>query len=96
MKRILALAVVLGLLILAGVVMANPAPPAMARCERIHDAIRALDVAMEEMEHSGHDFCGHKDEAMEATRRAHHQLEEAERCDRCRDRDHDRDRDDRR
>jgi predicted lipoprotein len=90
MKKMLGLVVILGLLIFAAMVAAKPAPPAMARCERIHEAVHALDVAMEDMEHAGHDFCGHKEEAMEATRRAHHQLEEAERCDRCRgDRDHD-------
>ena len=44
---------------------------------------------MDEMEHAGHDFCGHKGEAMEATRRAIEELRRAERCDR--DRDHDRD-----
>lgn len=92
MKKTFGLVLILGLLILAGIVMAKPAPPAMARCPRIHEAIHALDVAMEEMDHAGHDFCGHKDEAMEATRRAHEQLRRAEECDRCGDRDHDHDR----
>jgi hypothetical protein len=35
------------------------------------------------MEHAGHDFCGHKVEAMEATRHAVEQLHRAEACDRC-------------
>ena len=90
MKKVLGLALTVGLMTFAGMVVAKPAPPAMARCPRIHEAVHALDVAIEEMEHAGHDFCGHKEEAMEAARRAHHQLEEAERCDRCGNRDHDR------
>jgi hypothetical protein len=84
MKKILSLAVFLGLLIFAAMVVAKPAPPAMARCPRIHEAVHALDVAMQEMEHAGHDFCGHKVEAMEATRRAQEQLRKAEECDKCR------------
>jgi len=94
MKKMLALATILGLLIFAGMVMAKPAPPAMARCLKIHEAIHALDVALEEMEHAGHDYCGRKSEAIEATRHAREQLHHAERCDRCggdHDRDHDHD-----
>lgn len=93
MKKMLALAVILGLLIFAGMVMAKPAPPMMAHCARIHEAVHTLDVALEEMEHAGHDFCGHKAEAMEATRHAREQLHRAEQCDRCGG-DHDRDHDD--
>jgi hypothetical protein len=83
MKRIFAFVLVLGLLMLAGVIMAKPAPPAMAHCPRIHAAARALDEAMKEMDAAGHDFCGHKVEAMEATRRALEQLKKAEECDKC-------------
>jgi len=94
MRKALSLAVILGLLTFAGMVMAKPAPPVMARCPRIHEAIHALDVALEEMEHAGHDYCRHKDEAMEATRHAREQLHRAEECDRCGG-GHDYDRDDR-
>ena len=83
MKKIFAFTVVLGLLIFAAIVVAKPAPPAMAHCPRIHEATHALEVALEEMEHAGHDFCGHKVEAMEATRHAVEQLHRAEACDRC-------------
>jgi hypothetical protein len=93
MKKTLSLAVILGLLTFAGMVMAKPAAPVMARCPRIHEAIHALDVALEEMDHAGHDYCGHKDEAMEATRHAREQLHRAEECDRCGG-GHDYDRDD--
>lgn len=84
MKKVFALAVVLGLLVFAALVMAKPAPPMMAHCPRIHEAVHALDVALEEMNKAGHDFCGHKAEAMEATRHAREQLAQAEKCDKCR------------
>lgn len=83
MKKIFSLAVILGLLIFAAIVMAKPAPPVMAHCPRIHAAVRALDDAMKELESAGHDFCGHKAEAMEATRHALEQLQRAEQCDKC-------------
>ena len=83
MKKILALNVVLGLLIFAAVVRAKPAPPPMGHCPRVHEAIQALDVAMEEMQKAGHDYCGHKVEAMEATRHAREQLALAEKCKLC-------------
>lgn len=83
MKRIFALAVVLGLLVFAALVMAKPAPPMMAHCPRIHAAVHTLEDAMKELEAAGHDFCGHKVEAMEATRHALEQLRLAEQCDKC-------------
>lgn len=92
MKKILSLAVILGLLIFAAMVMAKPAPATMARCPNIHKAIGALDAAMHDMEVAAHDFCGHKAEAMEASRHAIEQLRKAEECKECGggDRDHDR------
>jgi len=83
MKRVLSLAVISGLLIFTGMVMAKPAPAMRNHCPRIHEAIHALDVALEEMDHAGHDYCGHKAEAMEITRHAREQLHLAEGCDRC-------------
>lgn len=94
MKKIIGLAVILGLLIFAAMVMAKPAPASMARCPNIHKAIGALDAAMHDMEVAAHDFCGHKAEAMEASRHAIEQLRKAEECKECGggDRDHDHDR----
>ena len=80
MKKILSIAVILGLIIFAGLLFAKPAP---ARCPNIHRAVGALDAAMHDMEVAGHDFCGHKAEAMEATRHALEQLRKAEECDKC-------------
>ena len=87
-NKILSLVVVFQLLIIAAVVVAKPAAPAAEpappRCPRIHDAVHALDVALDELDHAGHDFCGHKAAAMDATRHAREQLHLAEDCDRCR------------
>jgi len=73
----------------ATVAMAAPVPAALAvpvppKCPNIHHAIEALQNAMHDMEKADHDFCGHKVEAMEATRRAIEQLRRAEECDQCR------------
>jgi hypothetical protein len=69
--------------------VAAPAPAAMAvpmpaRCPNIHEAIRTLEAAERDLREAGHDFCGHKREAMEETHRAIYQLRLAENCDRCR------------
>lgn len=82
MKKLAVLAVLVGLMsITPSVSIASPPPE---RCPRIHEAIHALEVAQEELEKAGHDFCGHKAEAMEANRHAIEQLRKAEECDRCR------------
>jgi hypothetical protein len=60
--------------------MAVPIPP---RCPRIHEAIRALEAAENDMHNAAHDFCGHKREAMEATHHAIEQLRAAEACASC-------------
>jgi hypothetical protein len=49
MKKSLILAVISGLVIIAGMPIAKPAPPAMARCSRIHAAVVALDNAIAEL-----------------------------------------------
>ncbi len=69
--------------------IAAPAPVAMAvpmpaRCPRIHASIEALQSTEQELRDAGHDFCGHKVEAMKAVRAAIEQLRMAEGCDRCR------------
>jgi uncharacterized membrane protein len=69
--------------------IAAPAPAPMAvpvpnRCPRIHEAIETLDHTLEELNSAGHDFCGHKREAMEKVREARRELHEAEGCDKCR------------
>ncbi|HYA96981.1 MAG TPA: hypothetical protein VEH49_02720 [Methylomirabilota bacterium] len=80
-KLILGAAMILGLAISVPRTVANPVPP---RCPNIHRAVGALETALHDLEVAGHDFCGHKVEAMESTRRALEHLRAAEACDRCR------------
>lgn len=90
-EKIIRFGLAVCLLIPAVFLGAKPAPPVENRCPRIHEAVHALDVAMKEMENASWDYCGHKVEAMEATRHALEQLRKAEQCKDCdRDRDHDR------
>ena len=63
---------------------ASAAPMPEHRCSAIHEAVQALETAMHDMQEAHHDFCGHKHEAMEATRHALEHLRGAEGCDRCR------------
>lgn len=84
MKKILAFAVILGLAIFAAIVVAKPAPPTVARCQRIHAATRALEDAITETRDAGHDFGGHKEDALRAAAEACQQLHLAEGCDKCR------------
>jgi len=70
--------------------IAAPAPVPMAvpvpeRCPSVHEAIRALVAAERDLREARHDFCGQKQEAMEATHRAIEHLRAAENCDRCRE-----------
>jgi hypothetical protein len=83
MKKIFTLALVLGLLIFAAMVVAKPAPPVMAHCPRIHAAVKALDDAIGELNAAGHDFCGHKEDALRDAKAAREQLHLAEGCDKC-------------
>jgi hypothetical protein len=69
--------------------IAAPAPAALAvpmpaRCPNIHGAIDGLRSAEQELRDAGHDFCGHKVEAMRKVHDAIEQLRMAEGCDRCR------------
>ncbi|MGA2983239.1 MAG: hypothetical protein ABSG32_05460 [Terriglobia bacterium] len=69
--------------------IAAPAPVPMAvpvpnHCPNIHSALEGLRSSEQELRDAGHDFCGHKREAMEAVHRAIEQLRAAEGCDRCR------------
>ena len=68
-------------LLLAGAAGAQtPAPVPAGRAERhprIRAAIRALRGAIEDLEKAGHDFGGHKGEALTACRQAIAQLEQA-------------------
>jgi hypothetical protein len=89
MKKISSFVLTLCLLIPVTFLAAKPAPPVENRCPRIHEAIHALEVSLAEMQNASWDYCGHKEEAMEATRRAIEQLRRAEQCRDCdRDRDH--------
>ena len=80
MKKIAAFALTFLLLSLTPTIIA--APPA-GHCPNIDKAIVALDAAMHDMEVANHDFCGHKAEAMEASRHAIEQLRKAQACARC-------------
>jgi hypothetical protein len=91
-KRMIGFVMTLGLLIPTAFLTAKPAPPPEGRCPRIHEAIRALEVAEREMQEAKWDYCGEKVEAMKATRHAMEELRQAEKCKDC-DRDRDRDRD---
>jgi len=71
----------------AAVAAPTPAPmavPIPARCPRIHEAQATLHETEQELSHAGHDFCGHKVDAMRAVHEAIEQLRAAENCDRCR------------
>jgi hypothetical protein len=93
-KTLFAVVLLLALVGIAPVMVpaGSPAPkpnPAVApmppeRCPNIHAATEALESAMRDLESARHDFCGHRKEAMEATRHALKQLREAENCDKCR------------
>jgi hypothetical protein len=90
-KRMMGFVLTLGLLIPTAFLGAKPAPPVENRCPRIHEAVRALEVAEAEMRNAKWDYCGEKVEAMKATRHAIEELQQAEKCKDCNgDRDHDR------
>lgn len=78
------LIVALGLTLASGIPAASPSSAVPARCPNIHHAVEALQSAKGDLERAGHDFCGHKVEAIEATNHALEQLRKAEECDRCR------------
>jgi hypothetical protein len=69
--------------------VAAPVPAAMAvpvpnRCPNIHGAQDGLRSAEQELRDGAHDFCGHKQAAMEAVHHAIEQLRMAENCAKCR------------
>jgi len=73
----------------SSVAIAAPAPAPIAvpippRCPNIHAALESLRQAEQEMRDAGHNFCGHKVEAMRTVHAAIEQLRAAEGCDRCR------------
>ena len=53
----------------------NATPAAVPDHPEIHDALNSLRHAREHLEHSAHDFGGHRAEALRATDEAIHQLE---------------------
>lgn len=81
LKRVSVLLLMAGLLSIAPSISSAAPPP--ARCPNIHKAVAALDAAMHDMEVAAHDYCGHKAEAMEASRHALEQLRKAEECKEC-------------
>lgn len=71
----------------AAIAAPAPAPmavPMPAHCPRIHEAIDRLQATEEELRVAGHDYCGHKRDAMEAVHHALEELRAAEGCDKCR------------
>jgi hypothetical protein len=65
----------------APVPMAVAVPPA---CPNIHSAQEGLRQAEGELREARHDFCGHKQSAMEAVHHAIEELRQAENCQKCR------------
>ena len=59
---------------------ANPQP--RERHPQIWGAIRNLEAAREYMRSARHDFCGHRERALEDTDRAVRQMREAAACER--------------
>jgi hypothetical protein len=55
-----------------------------ANCPNIHKAVGALETAVHDLEIAKHNFCGHRERALEDARKALDQLRQAENCDRCR------------
>jgi len=69
--------------------IAAPAPvpmavPVPARCPNIHEARQTLEQAQTTLREARHNFCGHKQDAMEAVHHAIEQLRQAEECADCR------------
>ena len=60
------------------------ASPEENHCPRIHEAVRALEAARQELQEAKHDFCGNRKNALRDTDAALRQLRAAEACDRCR------------
>ena len=66
--------------------VAAPAPapvPIPPRCPNIHQAVEGLRSARQELDQAGHDFCGHKSNAIDAIDHAIKQLQQAEKCAKC-------------
>ncbi len=81
MKRVLNL-LPWAAMVVMGVVCLPQTGITQERHSRIHGALESLREARNELEHSAHDFCGHKRDAMRATDEAMRQLRAAEECDR--------------
>jgi hypothetical protein len=60
------------------------AVPLPSRCPNIDEAINALKAAQRDLHEARHDFCGHKQAAIEATDRAVSELRAAQSCANCR------------
>ncbi|HTS69348.1 MAG TPA: hypothetical protein VMO17_10220 [Terriglobia bacterium] len=60
-----------------------PAVPMPHACPNIHGAIDGLHSAQQELKDANHDFCGHRQAAMEAIHNAVMQLKQAETCQKC-------------
>jgi hypothetical protein len=88
MKKLSTAVLLAALCLSSAALMAEPKPPAqpqpMNHCPRIHEAQETLRHAREELDHAGHDFCGHKEDAIHAIDHALEELRKAENCDRCR------------
>jgi hypothetical protein len=59
------------------------AAPPEGHCPRIHEAIRALEAAKQELQEAKHDFCGNRKNALRDAEAAIRQLHAAEGCQEC-------------
>jgi hypothetical protein len=82
LKKLSLVALMLG--VLSFTPSTTKALPQENHCPRIHEAVRALEVARAELEEARHDFCGNRRQALRDTDAALRQLRAAEACERCR------------
>jgi hypothetical protein len=91
-KKLSITALMLGVMSFTPAITKAAAPPVQGHCPRIHEAVRALEAAKEELQEAKHDFCGNRKNALRDTEAALRNLRAAEACDKCRGGDGDRDR----
>jgi ribosome recycling factor len=83
MKRtLLTLLPVAIVMVMSTILVPTPAETQPRRHVRIFEAIRSMEDAREYMRTARHDFCGHRERALEDTDRAIRQMREAAACER--------------
>jgi len=83
MKKIFTLVLVLGLLIFAAMAVAKSASAVMAKRPTILLLALVWTRRSPKMNAAGHDFCGHKEDALRDAKAAREQLHLAEDCAKC-------------